>query len=375
MLRFQNVDEAFGTLVSLFHTKDIPLVKKDSRNGPVLMCPEPVTICFENPRNRVLFNESRDANPFFHLYESLWMLAGRNDVAPLKYYASTIDQFSDDGKTFNGAYGYRWRKQDISKFWGDDRIRVTKPVDQLDLLIKHLQQKPESRRAVLQMWNVEDDLLKIDSSKDVCCNLSVCFSVRYTDEREGQVAEQGESPRYLDMTVTNRSNDMIWGLLGANVVHFSYLLEYMAEQIGVEVGKQYHFTNNLHVYTDTNSGWTPEAWLENNLWLERSWEYPETQPMGELTDKDLGDFICYNDYRDPSLKHNRSKYLRETVQPALDAFRYHKKRQYKEALESCDNISSRDWRIACKAWITKRYENWKKKTWITSPQTPDEKES
>jgi hypothetical protein len=53
----------------------------------------------------------------------------------------------------------------------------------------------------------------------------------------------------LDMTVTNRSNDMLWGAYGANAVHFSYLQEFVAAAIGVPVGTYYQVSNNLHVYT------------------------------------------------------------------------------------------------------------------------------
>jgi hypothetical protein len=39
------------------------------------------------------------------------------------------------------------------------------------------------------------------------------------------------------MTVTNRSNDLCWGMLGANYVHFTILQEYLAARLGV-VGRQ-----------------------------------------------------------------------------------------------------------------------------------------
>jgi hypothetical protein len=167
----RNVNTAFRELVWAFHNGELengdrlPLVQKNSRNGGVTMLEEPCLITYTHPRERVLFNSARDANPFFHLYESLWMLAGRNDVAPLTYYVSKMKDFSDDdGKTFNGAYGYRWRHalRDSTLGWEDK--------DQLDIIVSHLKGNPESRRAVLQMWNVEDDLLKIERSKDVCCN-------------------------------------------------------------------------------------------------------------------------------------------------------------------------------------------------------------
>ena len=60
-----------------------------SRNGPVLRAPEPVSTVYAKPWERVLFDPQRDANPFFHLFESLWMLDGRNDVATLTSWLAT----------------------------------------------------------------------------------------------------------------------------------------------------------------------------------------------------------------------------------------------------------------------------------------------
>ena len=253
---FEDVNEAFKELVIGFHERTLPVVEEDSRNGPVLRIPQPVTICFKNPLQRVLLNVERDCNPFFHLYEALWMLAGRNDVESLDYFNSNMKNYSDNGKTFNGAYGFRWRRAPMRSV---GRI-VENNLDQLEALVQHLYDFPHTRRAVLQMWNVEDDLLKVNDTNDVCCNLSVIFSLR----------KEMEPPRYhLDMTVTNRSNDLIWGTLGANVVHFSFLQEYMASRLDlmfdkdmrppVFVGRYYQFTNNLHVYQ--NEKWQPKKWL------------------------------------------------------------------------------------------------------------------
>jgi hypothetical protein len=87
------------------------------------------------------------------------MLAGRNDVATVAYYAKQMREYSEDGKTLNGAYGYRWRNQLVNVYEHGDP--TWQHVDQLDVLVAHLKADPTSRRAVLQMWNVEDDLLKI----------------------------------------------------------------------------------------------------------------------------------------------------------------------------------------------------------------------
>lgn len=168
-LHATNVNDAFYQVVRGVHYGDISTVRTSSRVGDVLQVKEPVMLTYEKPRQRVLLNPARDANPFFHLFESLWMLAGRNDVAPLAFYSSKIAAMaSDDGRTFNGAYGYRWRHAE-NVVWNSGGDALSERVDQLSILIEHLRSKPDSRRAVLQMWDIENDLLKIDITKDVCC--------------------------------------------------------------------------------------------------------------------------------------------------------------------------------------------------------------
>lgn len=372
-LTTRNVNTAFRDLVSSFNvgTSDPKsnVVRRPSRNGPVLQCDDPVTITYTHPRERVLFNQVRDANPFFHLYESLWMLAGRNDVAPLAYYASNMANYSDDGETLNGAYGYRWRHAQTSL--GDDSVGPDNfEFDQLYILINHLKADPASRRAVLQMWNVEDDLLKIGpgegTSKDVCCNTAVYFSIRsgspkFDEGKAGTVTVKS----FLDMTVTNRSNDLIWGCLGANAVHFSFLQEYMAARIGVEVGRYNHFTNNLHVY---ESNWKPNEWLVSSNVTEgygdmkgRSFiplvkdpaTFEQELPRfverfsGKLPAEDLAD-----DWKEP--------FLLDVAQPMLIAFACHKVRDYHGAFAGMEHIMADDWRIAATNWLTKRKENYER---------------
>jgi len=217
VINTRNVHQALPKVMYLIKTQG---VARDSRNGPVLKVPGPVTICYEKPKERVMFWPERNANPFFHCLEALWMLAGRNDVAFPAGIVRNMANFSDDGDTFNGAYGYRWRQH-----YG---------FDQLTRIAQALAKDRYDRRQVLSMWDGDQDLGS--NSKDVPCNTQAYFSRTDTGA--------------LDMTVTNRSNDAVWGALGANAVHFSMLQEYLAVMIGCEVGKYWQVTNNLHLYLD-----------------------------------------------------------------------------------------------------------------------------
>lgn len=190
---------------------------RDSRNGPVRVFESPVTTVYERPHERVVFFPERDANPFFHFMEGLWMIAGRNDVEWVSRFNASIANYSDDGVTFHGAYGYRWRKH-----FG---------MDQLEIIAGLLRENPDDRRIVLQMWDPKVDLAR--DGKDFPCNTAIKF--RIVDGR-------------LDMTVENRSNDMIWGAYGANAVHFSMLQEYMAAKIGANIGYYWQISTNFHSY-------------------------------------------------------------------------------------------------------------------------------
>jgi thymidylate synthase len=215
VIEARNVQEALPKAVWLMKQHGQP---RQSRNGPVLVAPWPVTTVYERPCERMIFWPQRDANPSFHVFESLWMLAGRNDLKPLLRYVKDFGRFSDNGKTLYGAYGYRWR--------------MSYDIDQLQVIAERLIRDPDDRRSVLQIWQTEYDLDRV--SKDVPCNLMATF----------QVNNDGA----LDLTVFCRSNDMVWGAYGANAVHFSVLLEYMAIWIGRPVGYYRQISVNWHAY-------------------------------------------------------------------------------------------------------------------------------
>lgn len=105
VLHVRNVNAALQRGVHLIFNEG---VRRDSRNGPVKVIPEPVTTVYRKPLERVLFAAERDANPFFHFFEALWMLAGRSDVHFPARFAGNIVNYSDDGDTLHGAYGRRW---------------------------------------------------------------------------------------------------------------------------------------------------------------------------------------------------------------------------------------------------------------------------
>lgn len=318
-MRTRNVDTAFRELVTTL--RDVGS-RRTSRNGDVIAFDEPVLITYERPLERVLVNRARRASPFFHLYHALWLLAGRDDVAAPGYYVRRYADYSDDGKTANGSYGVRWRRG----------------FDQLDAVVEHLKAKPDSRRAVIQMWDVERDLRRVDSSKDVCCNTAV-----YATIRRGR----------LDVTVTNRSNDLVWGCLGEDYVTFSVLQEYLAVRIGVPVGAYHHLANDLHAY---ESNWEPDRWLADEtpgVWDDVG----STRSVPLVSDpatfeRELRDFVQLNgdgtrtvvrprDWREP--------FLSMVAQPLLNVFHARKRREPTDRW--LGEIAADDWRVAATNWV------------------------
>jgi hypothetical protein len=295
-------------------------VESQSRNGPVIVSPGPVLTVYRKPQQRVLFSSARDANPFFHFFESLWMLAGRNDVVYPSRFASRMKGFSDDGISLNGAYGYRWRRR-----W----------FDQLEAIIEHLKVNPSSRREVLTMWTAGD--LIDNNSKDLPCNTHV-----YVDIREGA----------LNITVCNRSNDIWWGAYGANAVHMSFLQEFLARAVGVEVGVYIQYSNNFHIYTELYDGRkalnTPDLYSDAIV-------YPETFPIMHTPYKrwlkEAETFVdrgILTDYYDP--------FFTDVAVPMIESWYKYEADKLETAILYAEGIKAKDWSLACVAWLERRLE-------------------
>lgn len=176
-----------------------------------------------NPLNRCTVGYQRNTNIFFHLAESLWVFAGRNDLEFISLFNSQFKTFSDDGNILYGAYGNRMRN------WSIDGINS---IDQLFDLTTMLNESPNSRRSVISLWNPKLDLQS--NSNDVPCNTQLVFKV--DDDK-------------INLTIFNRSNDLHWGYV-ANIFQFSIMGELVALLLDKRFSKQTHISHSLHVYTE-----------------------------------------------------------------------------------------------------------------------------
>jgi thymidylate synthase len=333
-------------------------VKEASRNGPVTVAPGPVVTVTEQPLERVLFSGLRDANPFFHLFESLWMLAGSNDLKWLSQFNKRMAKFSDDGGTTQpGAYGYRWRHHFC--------------YDQLELIVEQLATDPNSRRAVLTMWDggsavmhvvdndrgpAPDNLAHANGdlnavrlgSTDVPCNTQCFFRV---------------NQKRLDMTVLCRSNDLLWGAHGANAVHFSILQEYIAERLGLPVGEMIQFSNNYHLYDDVLKH--PSEAVRRDAVTMNFYPNVPSKPRGIIMQKPVmfeADCIELINGQEDGFEH---PFFKNTVAPMLAAWHQHKARDYDRALATLqypDTLHGWDWRLDAQHWLMRRKKNYDAKT-------------
>lgn len=315
VIRGSNVNEVLPIGIMYLNNGE----KRDSRNGPVIEIPTTVCVRYDYPDERVLFEPLRDANPFFHLFESLWMLAGRNDVAFLNEYNSRMAQYSDDGNGFNAAYG--------------QRLRSGFGFDQLDVVVQRLRKNPDDRQVVLQIWD-PSDLTK--DTLDKACNLVITPRIR-----------NGK----LDWTVFNRSNDYLLGMTGANVVHMSIIQEYVARMIGVPMGCYEQISNCLHVYTELTPHW--EKMKDLPLSVDCPYKSVRVSPFPLITNKEswMSDLYTWMD-KPWGGQHYVDPFFNYVAKPMAIVHRAHK--ENRNGLQYIGAIRATDWRLACEQWLERR---------------------
>lgn len=301
-----------------------------SRAGPVLVAPNPVVTTWLPHVSRVSLSRVRDANPFFHLYEAMWMLSGGRCPQPLDEFVHDFSsRFAEPSGEQHGAYGHRWREA-----FG---------VDQLDHCVELLRRDQTSRQAVIQMWDAgaHDDLT--GDWRDRPCNTHAYLRVR-----DG----------VLDLTVCCRSNDVIWGCMSANVVHFSFLHEYLAALIGVGRGSYYQVSNNFHAYVTVVERLRSRGPLDLP-----NHPLPGSLPMvddPQTFDGDLSVVMARINGPGEPPTGLRNTFLTETFYHAILAFRAYRTRATRsDVLDLASMVQAPDWRAACMGWLERRMDKWR----------------
>ncbi len=175
-----------------------------------------VRLLLEEPRARLLHAPpGRVLNTAFAVAETVWILSG-SDAPWIYEFNGQLRQYAEDDGILRGAYGPRMRCWDGS-------------VDQLALALSTLQGDPDSRRAVIQLYDPARDA---GGHRDVPCTLGYRFHLRH-----GR----------LHMATTMRSQDL-WTGLPYDIFAATTLHELMAGWLGAELGEYHHHVDSLHVY-------------------------------------------------------------------------------------------------------------------------------
>lgn len=328
VIRCRNVNDALPQGVEYLLRTGLEVIVRGQKT---LESPVPVCTRYERPRERVLFDPIRDANPFFHFFESLWILAGRNDVEYLEQFNSKIHQFSDNGLTFHGAYGHRLRFP---------YTPTQNHTDQLREVVERLKKDPTTRQAVMQIW-MPYDLVAV--TKDPPCNLTVHFLAR---------------GGYLNMTVFCRSNDIVWGAYGANVVQFSVIQEFVASACGLQVGIYNQISDSYHGYSEredwgklTRKGSNDYHGLPRNDYQEIGIDPYPMVLHPDVFLRECGEFVKDRwtaiDATNP--------FFRGVALPMYNAWIAHK--ETKLGLIPLMKCEATDWREAGAEWLRRRGES------------------
>jgi len=208
--------------------------------------PEPVCFKIMIPSSRWIVIRERKWNAYLAYAESLWIASGRNDLEMIGHYLKRMVDFSDDGKTLRGAYGPRIRAYNnnvadysINTLASSVLETENLTVDQLRFVIKCFEEDTNTRKAVIQLGDPIKDCF--DSShekketKDFPCTRTLHFMKDANSNR-------------LNLMVHMRSNDLLWGASGIDIFNFTFMQDYVARIIGLELGCYYHIVDNFHYY-------------------------------------------------------------------------------------------------------------------------------
>ena len=158
------------------------------------------------------------------IHELLWFLAGDTNVKYLNDNGVRIwDEWADDNGDLGLVYGHQWRS------W---KTTSGKAVDQIAELIKRLKNDPDSRRHLVNAWNVGD----IQEGKLALPPCHCLFQFYVADGK-------------LSCQLYQRSADVFLGV-PFNIASYALLTMMMAQVLDLEVGDFVHTFGDTHIYTN-----------------------------------------------------------------------------------------------------------------------------
>ncbi len=192
------------------------------------------------------------------IHELLWFLKGETNIAYLKENGVSIwDEWADEQGELGPVYGKQWRS------WESKDGKV---IDQIQEALHLIQNQPDSRRILVNAWNVGE----LDKMALMPCHTLFQFYVA-----DGKLSCQ----------LYQRSADLFLGV-PFNIASYALLTLMMAQVTGLKPGDFVHTFGDAHIYTNHLD--------QVNLQLLReSRPYPKMKLNPEI--KNLFDFT-YKDF-------------------------------------------------------------------------------
>jgi len=183
-----------------------------------------MTMVIENPLSSLYSNPVRGSQKKYIAAELMWYFLGRDDVNFIQDYAKFWLQIQNEDGSVNSSYG---------KLLFDKKNRYGKT--QYEWALESLKKDMDSRQAVIH-FNLPEH--QYDGNKDFVCTMYGIFQIRNNK---------------LNLTITMRSNDAIWGT-PTDVAFFTVLQQQMLLHLkgtypDLELGTYTHIVNSFHVYS------------------------------------------------------------------------------------------------------------------------------
>ena len=154
------------------------------------------------------------------IYELLWFLKGDTNVEYLQDNGVRIwNEWADSDGSLGHIYGYQWRS------WPDYKGGH---IDQIKQVVEQIKNNPDSRRIIVNAWNVAD----IENMNLPPCHMFFQFYVA-----NGR----------LSMQMYQRSADTFLGV-PFNIASYALLLQMMAQVTGLRAGDFVHTLGDAHIY-------------------------------------------------------------------------------------------------------------------------------
>lgn len=156
------------------------------------------------------------------IHELLWFLSGDTNIRYLHENKVTIwDEWADTAGNLGPVYGKQWRAWETA----DGRV-----IDQMSELIHQIKTNPDSRRLIVNAWNV-GDLTKMALPP---CHLLFQFYV---------------ANKKLSCQLYQRSCDAFLGV-PFNIASYALLTHMIAQQCDLEVGEFIWTGGDCHIYSN-----------------------------------------------------------------------------------------------------------------------------